>query len=661
MFDNTSTNLGDMVLNLFIFDEEGNEITDEAMKDNQVNDEAKEGSNIIDINNYSSDLSEYLADDKPLEKSVQEFFKKKLQNKNVNTVIGDVHILGSSWRNKLKFGVKTDELRAKSIPKIPEILKTGEYEGRSELDKVRKDSYVAFHSFIKHEVKIDDIKASVRLLVGERANKQLEFVVYSIYPNTMVDSASLKNPGGSYHGKVTKAPSGLYNSLSKDEDEVNVFDGMGHDGWNIEIIKVVDEHDIMSQPTNDYSASNPYAAYAQDDEDAKKNADDWEQRKPLTESMLASFNAKAQGLGFSIYIEDRHHALGKFQADKAKGERYAQIFGEFKNHGSDSVLEAARDFTVEMKQGENVADYFYTNDIDEALQKAEEWVAEEAALVLTGNEFGEFDDTPEGLAELRKVAIKHLEDNLKNKVVECPALSSIEDDIQVQIRQRGIDHIKSFSADKRKLLLLAQIVKLIQSAKYLYSAQNTKSKKKPNIEAYHYLHNTANIGGESLEYVLVIEKDQEGLLHYDILTNKYAKTHLEQVKKIKLDNTVPEKNLGYYQALDSNYQKPDAESSTYDGVGMGAGSADKVLNLFVFDAKGNEIETAEAEDKSSSDEVYDADEVSYLEDIINGVIKPLDVDMDKIIAMGEKDDTNEQWLKALEMVTAAESDATAEV
>lgn len=52
MFDNTSTNLGDMVLNLFIFDEEGNEITDEAMKDKQVNDEPKEGSNIIDINNW---------------------------------------------------------------------------------------------------------------------------------------------------------------------------------------------------------------------------------------------------------------------------------------------------------------------------------------------------------------------------------------------------------------------------------------------------------------------------------------------------------------------------------------------------------------------------------------------------------------------------------
>ncbi|MDO5651031.1 MAG: PLxRFG domain-containing protein [Moraxella sp.] len=169
-----------------------------------------------------------------------------------------------------------------------------------------------------------------------------------------------------------------------------------------------------------------------------------------------------------------------------------------------------------------------------------------STIELTGKEFGE--NETKNIQLLRQKAIDYLQ-SLKGDYVTIPALAHVEQDPQVEIRERGIKHIESYSADPRKLQILVKIKDVLATAEYLYSENNVKKDKKLNIEKYHYLKNTVKIDGKSFEFVLVIEKDQNGLLHYDILTNKYAERHLANAQKNGLENIVPEKSQGYAQDL----------------------------------------------------------------------------------------------------------------
>ena len=125
-----------------------------------------------------------------------------------------------------------------------------------------------------------------------------------------------------------------------------------------------------------YSQDNPYAQWAADDDEVRRNADDWEARKPLTETMLSEFNAKAERQGFATYIDSRHADGGVFQADKSveNGAYRIEIEGMFKNHGGQSVYEAARDFTVSFHENGEITDYLYTNDLDAALAQSNNWL-----------------------------------------------------------------------------------------------------------------------------------------------------------------------------------------------------------------------------------------------------------------------------------------------
>ena len=125
-----------------------------------------------------------------------------------------------------------------------------------------------------------------------------------------------------------------------------------------------------------YARNNPYAPHAAYDTEARRNADDWEARKPLTETMLSEFNTKAERQGFVTYIDSRHADGGVFQADKSVGDGAyrVEIEGKFKNHGGQSVYEDARDFTVSFHENGEITDYLYTNDLDAALAQSNRWL-----------------------------------------------------------------------------------------------------------------------------------------------------------------------------------------------------------------------------------------------------------------------------------------------
>lgn len=131
-----------------------------------------------------------------------------------------------------------------------------------------------------------------------------------------------------------------------------------------------------------YSADNPYAQWAEHDDEVRHNADSWEMRTPLTNERLAHFNQQAEQYGFTTYIENRHAELGVFQADKWTNETYhVEIDGKFKNHGSMAAYEDARDFTMSFHENDEIVHYVYTNHLDDALQQANDFLQNPAEWI----------------------------------------------------------------------------------------------------------------------------------------------------------------------------------------------------------------------------------------------------------------------------------------
>ncbi|SSY70681.1 LPD7 domain-containing protein [Alysiella crassa] len=138
----------------------------------------------------------------------------------------------------------------------------------------------------------------------------------------------------------------------------------------------ISEKENSMENQKSYSHDNPYAEWAAHDDEVRQNADDWEARQPLTDSRLADFNSMAKQQGFTTHIESQHGGLGTFQADKylENSDYHVEILGQFKNHGSQAIYEAARDFTVSFHEKGEIVDYLYTNDLNTALQQSNEWL-----------------------------------------------------------------------------------------------------------------------------------------------------------------------------------------------------------------------------------------------------------------------------------------------
>ena len=78
--------------------------------------------------------------------AAKSYFKEELKGKVVKTVIGDVHIIGSTF-SEMKRNTNKDMIKARLISHIVDILKNGQYLGKEGLNKERNDSFIAFHFF----------------------------------------------------------------------------------------------------------------------------------------------------------------------------------------------------------------------------------------------------------------------------------------------------------------------------------------------------------------------------------------------------------------------------------------------------------------------------------------------------------------------------------
>lgn len=135
------------------------------------------------------------------------------------------------------------------------------------------------------------------------------------------------------------------------------------------------------------------------------------------------------------------------------------------------------------------------------------------SIALTGKEFGEFPDTPEGKKELRAAAKTYLE-GMRGQMVNCPVLGA-----KVEIRQRGIKETLAFSGNPKKLKLMHAIPQIIATATAAVREDNHKKAKKPFVEAYFFLKSTVELEGEQIALHVVIEQDDKGRLYYDLMVD----------------------------------------------------------------------------------------------------------------------------------------------
>lgn len=200
------------------------------------------------------------------------------------------------------------------------------------------------------------------------------------------------------------------------------------------------------------------------------------------------------------------------------------------------------------------------------------------SIILTGSELGEFPDTPEGKKELRAAAKLEFE-KLLGQWVDCPALDAVEGEgTKVEIRKRGLKEFMAFSGDTRKLKLVAAIANIIKTAKLPSDnswQENGKIDKKPMVSGYYHLANMIQIDGQELNIRIVIEKDEKGLLHYDVIVPKIIKG-FDGICKKMLGAAIPDNYSGVTPSNNITSQGENLVNQFDAATGQSY-----VLNLFI--------------------------------------------------------------------------------
>lgn len=193
---------------------------------------------VIDEKTLNTDLSAFKTETETFSQTAHRYFNEYLKGNIVKTEIGDVYLLGSTWQ-EMKRGLPSDEIKCQLIPYVPQILSSGNYDGKRPLTKERNDNFIAFHAFSK-EVTIVDKRVLARVTVGERDNGQYIFTAYSLHRAIFDSIEKNKNLLQGYQvGSLSLARG---HAITSDEVTLNLLDDIvnNDDGWNIEILSITD-------------------------------------------------------------------------------------------------------------------------------------------------------------------------------------------------------------------------------------------------------------------------------------------------------------------------------------------------------------------------------------------------------------------------------------
>ena len=574
-FDDVSSISDGYVLNLFVFDENGNEIDD-------VQDVANSGSLKTEPLDESA-LEPLNVPENATAKEVRkalETYLKQLQGKTITTSDGKtVRFSGKSTGHITNDIMQRENgLALQAAEFAVEVLKTGQFIERQELYKAReKDGFVAFHTYRKWVELKDGTKMNLQVKAGELQNGLL------VAGDGLIAYA-MKNAE-----KIKEAEN---NPTSFTGDSANDVSG---------ISQLPHRPTVQVEPTSTSQCNNHTAIYdaAQDNEPyifieilevREKNSGSLkDEKKPLVNSNIPLTADKATFDEAENFVQTYFDDLNSEQAEILKNWLAENRLPDFLNEGKTSHYQALADYLgQEIINGIRNPKRFHDKNGNISLSKLRKFFLFENARKsgilnelnknaneLTGQELGNFDlSNTESVKQLHQATREHLE-RLRGKWIFNHHL-----DADIEIRQRGIDEMIRYSANPVKLQILANIENLIATAKSVGSGfeVNGKQAEKPHIAHYFRLWNTSKVNGESFPIQIVIEQDEKGLLHYDVVLTDEQKAVLDSTRtpSSKSWNVVPNQN---------DYALDDIDS---DNESQGDN-----LNLFVFNLAGNELKTNE--------------------------------------------------------------------
>jgi hypothetical protein len=231
---------------------------------------------------------------------------------------------------------------------------------------------------------------------------------------------------------------------------------------------------------------------------------------------------------------------------------------------------------------------------------------ESEPITITGNELGEYDTTAEGKKEFQAAVKKYLK-SLRGKWIDVPSLGP---GVKVEIRNRSIKEMGAFLGNPTKLKLMSAIERIVGTAHTPEPSENIKKAQKRNVKGYFYLQNKVVVAGEVVGVRVVIEEDEKGLLHYDVIIDQQeAKTaHLFDSavwdERLTLDNNSRNGPFDYCSTKVFGSQVLDSASGNVSTM---------VVNLFI---DGEAIEEVVPDDSTNPDR-------DYLQSIIDGTLPDL--------------------------------------
>ena len=248
----------------------------------------------------------------------------------------------------------------------------------------------------------------------------------------------------------------------------------------------------------------------------------------------------------------------------------------FTGNNGDQVLASLKTDQATQKNIVEVLQKLNTG-ADQAGQDAE-------TIVLTGNELGDFPDTPEGKKALRAAAKTEFE-KLLGQWVDCPAVGG-----KVEIRKLGMKKILSTSADSRKLKIIAKIDSIISNSKLVKTIPPYDSEQDISAKAYHIAHSKLMLEDQETNVRIVIKEDVNGKFHYDhSILGKVEDKLLDSLQeksplKSELNSVTTSNDGGTYPSRLASHQLEDITpqgENLVNGMFDDVSKTKYVLNLFI--------------------------------------------------------------------------------
>lgn len=182
--------------------------------------------------------------------------------------------------------------------------------------------------------------------------------------------------------------------------------------------------------------------------------------------------------------------------------------------------------------------------LSQPLEQSDTDTKQSDVVIIQGDEFGEFPDTPEGKKALLKIAKQKLMD-MRGHPIYCPALQSM-----VDISREGVSKITSFSGDTRKLKIIPVIPNLIATASNLVTKESyLESERLKGLIAYHYMQSKLELDNKFLHVKFVIKEKIGGHFQYDY-------TIEDEISNF--DNILDKENASINEAFSAtNYKSGD--------------------------------------------------------------------------------------------------------